>query len=170
MALKGGRVIPVGENVKGGPTARWLRERLVPAAVQGELLAAGRAMRQESRRFQELVKELGRHKKAVGGRRAAAGLSVGQRRHDEARAPHGNQALRRRRDRRVANSRRRPESGRCGRKPLTTWSQRAKWTLFGNNCEHWARWVVRGEQRSTQIDGLAVVGLLVLIACQAKGA
>jgi hypothetical protein len=41
---------------------------------------------------------------------------------------------------------------------------RARFDLGQRNCEHWARWVVTGEERSSQIAGLGFVGAIVLLA------
>jgi hypothetical protein len=42
------------------------------------------------------------------------------------------------------------------------WSARTVWNLFQNNCEHWAKWVVRGEKRSHQVEGLVTIGVIAL--------
>ncbi len=44
------------------------------------------------------------------------------------------------------------------------WSRRSRWSLFQNNCEHWAKWVVRGEDRSDQVENFAMA-VFVLACC-----
>lgn len=43
-------------------------------------------------------------------------------------------------------------------------NQLSDWTLFENNCEHWAKYVVRGERTSGQSNGVKAIAAIAGIA------
>ena len=57
---------PIGANLPGGPTVRWMRKHGVPAAIHSDLSREARNLKRLDRHYHELVREFGRHKKAVG--------------------------------------------------------------------------------------------------------
>ncbi len=57
---------PIGANLRGRPTVRWMRKSGVPAAIHSDLSREARDLKRLDREYHELVRELGRHKKAVG--------------------------------------------------------------------------------------------------------